>query len=106
MNMMSEPLLLGSGKSDSQAVKQWAAEDFAITIGLLRECPYHGQPFKALTHGSASKALATGLIDPLDPNVRIFNGDTQELLDAVERVAHHYGERCQYCVASDQEVFD
>ena len=39
--------LLGSQKSDPQAVKKWAAEDFAISIGLLRECPYHGQPFKA-----------------------------------------------------------
>jgi hypothetical protein len=98
--------LAGSEKSDPQAVKQWAAEDFAITIGLLRECPYHGQPFKAQAEGLTSGALAAGLIDPLDPNVRIFNGNTRELLAAVERVAHNYGERCQFCVASDQEEFD
>ena len=98
--------LLGYEKSDSQAVKQWAAEDVAITLGLLRECPFHGQPFKAQSQGLVGGALPSVPIDPLDSSVRLFNGDTRELLAAVERVAHGYGERCQYCVASDQEEFD
>jgi len=94
--------LFGSQKSDPQSVKQWAAEDFAIAIGLLRECPYHGQPFKA----KKTKAFPAGLIDPLDPAVRVFNGNTRELLAAVENVTGHYGERCKECAASEQEVFD
>ena len=98
--------LVASEKSDPQAVKQWAAEDFAIAIGLLRECPYHGQPFKAHGKGLTSKALAAGLIDPLDPVVQIFNGNTRELLAAVERVAGDYSEHCKFCTASDLEEFD
>ena len=98
--------LLGSEKSDPQAVKQWAAEDFAIAIGLLRECPYHGQPFKVQRKPLSRKALTAGLVDPLDPNVRVFNGNTRELLAAVERVTGDYGERCAICAASDQDDFD
>jgi hypothetical protein len=97
---------VGSEKCDPQTVKQWAAEDFAITIGLLRECPYHGQPFKAHKKSLTRKALAAGLVDPLDPNVRAFNGNTNELLAAVERVTGGYGERCALCTAGDQEEFD
>jgi hypothetical protein len=98
--------LVGSEKSDPQVVKQWAAEDFAIAIGLLRECPYHGQPFKVHRKPLTRKALAAGLVNPLDPSVRVFNGNTRELLAAVERVTGGYGEHCALCAASDQEDFD
>ena len=97
--------LFGSDKSDPQTVKQWAAEDFAINIGLLRECPFHGQPFKA-PKSKARSPLAAGVVDPLDPNVRVFNGNTRELLAAVERVTGGYSEHCALCAASDQEDFD
>ena len=100
------PLTAGLEKSDPQAVKQWAAEDFAISIGILRECPYHGQPFRPHRKDLSIKALAAGVIDPLDPAVQIFNGNTRELLAAVERVTRDYGERCVFCAASDQEDFD
>ncbi|HYC49193.1 MAG TPA: hypothetical protein VED01_27260 [Burkholderiales bacterium] len=98
--------LAGTQKSDPQVVRQWAAEDFAISIGLLRECPFHGQPYKAHNHSARSKALAAGLVDPLDPVVQIFNGNTRELLAAAERIASDYGERCEQCAASDSEDFD
>src|SRR5918993_4324770 len=98
--------LVGSENYDIQAVKQWAAEDFAIAIGLLRECPYHGQPFKAHRKRLTSTALVAGLVDPLDPIVKIFDGDTRELLAAVERVAGDYSEHCELCAASDDEEFD
>jgi hypothetical protein len=93
-------------QSDPQVVKQWAAEDFAIAIGLLRECPYHGQPFKAHKNGLTRKALAAGLVDPNDPIIQAFNGNTRELLAAVERVTGDYGEHCALCTATDQEEFD
>jgi hypothetical protein len=98
--------LLGSQKSDPQAVKKWAAEDFAISIGLLRECPYHGQPFKAKPSMWNDKRWPRKKIDPMDPAVRAFNGDTRELMAAVEDVAGRYGDRCEYCEASEREVFD
>jgi len=96
----------GAPKADPQVVKQWAAEDVAIALGLLRECPYHGQPFKTRANGSMSRTLAAGFIDPLDPSVQVFNGDTGELLAAVERVAGDYSDRCELCAASDLEEFD
>ena len=92
--------------SDPQIVKQWAAEDFAISIGLLRECPYHGQPYKTHAHAGHGNALAAGVIDPLDPVVRVFNGNTRELLAAAERVAGDYADRCEMCAAADDEEFD
>jgi hypothetical protein len=98
--------LVGSHKSDPNAVKQWAAEDFAISIGLLRECPYHGQPFKAKRARLSGSKVPRALTDPLNPAVRAFNGDTRELMAAVESVTGRYGERCQYCAASEQEAFD
>lgn len=100
------PLVAALEKSDPQVLRQWAAEDFAIAIGLLHECPYHGQPFKARRRGATHKGLVGDLVDPLDPNVQIFNGDTRELLAAAERVARTYGERCVFCAASDQDEED
>ena len=104
--MQTLTTLVGSEKPDPQVVKQWAAEDFAIAVGLLRECPYHGEPFKAHNRPVSGKALAAGLVDPLDPIVKVFNGDTRELLAAVEQVTGGYAERCPLCAASDREVFD
>ncbi len=93
-------------QSDQQIGKQWAAEDFAIAIGLLRECPYHGQPYRAHTSSLTRKALAAGLIDPQDPIVQIFKGDTHELLAAVKRVTGAYGESCPLCALSDGDEVD
>jgi hypothetical protein len=95
--------LIATSQNDPQAVKQWAAEDFAISVGLLRECPYHGQPYRSSRTGLSNEAFAAGLIDPLDPAVQIFKGDTDQLLAAVERVIRDYGDRCVFCAASDQE---
>ena len=91
------PLSVAS-QPDPQMIKQWAAEDYAISAGLLRECPYHGEPYKADSKGHAARR-----IDPLDPAMRVFDGNTRELLAAVERVTRNYGERCVFCAASDQE---
>ena len=89
---------------DAKAMKQWAAEDFAIAQGLLRECPYHGEPYKPVK--AMRRRPLAGAIDPLDPAVRVFNGNTRELLAAVERVTGRYGECCPYCRASDEEPLD
>ena len=102
---MSTSGLVGSGKGDPQSAKQWAAEDFAIEIGLLRECPFHGQPFKTRRKGRMARALA-GFGGSLDPFVKVFEGDTRALLATVEQVAGHYSERCELCARSDEEEFD
>jgi hypothetical protein len=104
--MQTITALVGSEKPDPNVVKEWAAEDFAFAVGLLRECPYHGQPFKARTGSLTRNALKAGLFDPLDPIVKVFNGDTRELLAAVEHVTGGYTERCALCAASEREEFD
>jgi hypothetical protein len=94
------PLSVASEQTDPQMIKQWAAEDYAISAGLLRECPYHGEPYKA---DLKERTFSARRIDPLDPVMRVFDGNTRELLAAVERVTRDYGERCVFCAASDQE---
>jgi hypothetical protein len=100
---VATPLIPSSQKSDPQVLKQWAAEDFAISVGLLRECPYHGQPYKPARTGLSTQGFTAELIDLLHPAVQIFKGDTTQLLAAVKRVVRDYGDRCVYCAASDQE---
>ena len=102
---MDTGIAVARPEADPHIVKQWAAEDYAIAVGLLRECPYHGEPYKP-GKAYARRALRVGRIDPLDPVVRVFNGNTRELLAAVERVTGGYGECCPYCRASDEEEFD
>lgn len=106
MSAVAVPVPVGSDKVESQNVKQWAAEHVAISIGLLRECPYHGQPYKAHKHGLSAAVLEAGLLDPLDPAVQVFKGNTRELLAVMERVTRGYGERCAMCVASDHDDLD
>lgn len=89
--------------SDTQTMKQWAAEDLAITMGLLRECPYHGQPFQSQNKGLIRGALATGLLQMRHPSVALFAGNTRELLAAIEQATQHYGERCAFCAAGDED---
>ncbi len=93
-------------KADPHIVKQWAAEDYAISVGLLRECPFHGEPYKPRGSARMRNALSGGRVDPFDPSVRVFNGNTRELLAAVERVTGGYREYCPHCRASDEEQLD
>lgn len=88
---------------DPAAIKQWAAEDYAISIGLLRECPYHGEPYQP----RAPLTLYTASAADDDASIhRIFEGDMRALLDAANRAARRYGERCRECAASEHETFD
>lgn len=103
---MDTGIAVARREADPQIVKQWAAEDYAIAVGLLRECPYHGEPYKPGRKALARSAFAAGHIDPHDPIVRVFNGNTRELMAAVERVTGGYGECCPYCRASDEEPVD
>jgi hypothetical protein len=95
-----------SKKSDPQTVRGWAAEHFAISIGLLRECPYHGHPFKVRSRAGRVTRLPLALVDPHDPFVRAFNGNARELYDAARRISGNFGDCCPLCAASEQEEFD
>jgi hypothetical protein len=105
MQTAATPLVTSADRSDLQVSKDWAAEDLAISLGILRECPYHGQPFKVPgTRKSFRHAPLEELIDPLDPALRVFNGNTRELLNAIERVSREYDEGCTLCAASEQDA--
>ena len=97
--------LAGSERQDSQMIKQWAAEDFAVAIGLLRECPYHGQPYRVDHSELASKAVAANLPDARTA-LQAFNGDRRELLSTAQRIARTYSPTCSACEAADHELFD
>jgi len=66
-----------------------AAEDVALQLGWLRECPYHGQPFKA---DALPRALLGGRRGhtPAGPC-------NDELIALAMRVAEGYAEYCPHC---------
>ena len=104
--MNAIPLQTTPQKCDPQIVKQWAAEHIAIALGLVRECPYHGEPIRACAGAVAPKALVQQALSPLDPAVRAFNGNTREMLAAAENVARTCADSCVFCDAADQEDLD
>ena len=107
MNLNAVAPLAEPEKHDVGILKQWAAEHFAISIGLLRECPYHGEPFQARDPGlKHSKALAVTLSDLRHPAVQAFRGNTRELFAAARRVTRDYGVICAFCVASENDDLD
>jgi hypothetical protein len=104
MNINTAPRLEAS-EHDSQAMKRWAAEDFAVAIGLLRECPYHGRPYR-IDPSQTPSAAAAHL-----PDARVallaFNGDRSELLATAQRVARGFSNTCGDCdSAAEQESYD
>lgn len=91
-------------KGDLAAIKQWAAEDYAISIGLLRECPYHGEPYQPRVPVRLRREHAR--VESDDSIFRVFHGDMHALLVAANGVARRYGERCSQCAASEHDEFD
>ena len=77
----------GSGLRDVEGTQVWAAENFALSIGLLRECPYHGEPFQPPSRRlMGSKPYAAKLVDPRDPSMQLFHGNTRELLATAQKL--------------------
>jgi hypothetical protein len=90
-----------SAHSDAQNVRRWAAEHFAISIGLLRECPYHGEPFKARPPLSV-RLTGASLPDASDPLVKAYGGSAQALFAAARRLSVGYRDSCPHCAASEE----
>ena len=79
----------------AETIKRWAAEHIAIELGLLRECPYHGEPYRTQRETAArSSYCAFATHDPL---LAIFRGDAGELLAAVDTAAGQYACACPTC---------
>lgn len=90
----------------SQAIKHWAAEDFAVAIGLLRECPYHGRPYR-IDQSQANTTAAAASLPDARTALQAFNGDRGELLATAQRVARGFGHTCTECdAAAEQEMLD
>jgi hypothetical protein len=107
MNLTTVASLAAPEKYDARILKEWAAEHFAISIGLLRECPYHGEPYKASDGESTHrKASAVNIADLRHPALRPFHGNTRELLAAARRITREYGNACALCAAFEQDDLD
>lgn len=96
---VATPLTSPTKASDPQTVRRWAAEHYAISIGLLHECPYHGEPFRGRKPLVGQPLDA---VDPRDPLVKAFDGNARALYAAAQRLTGDYGERCPQCDAADQ----
>ena len=93
-------------EADDLASKRWAAEDFAVAIGLLRECPYHGRPYR-VDQAQAHAAAAAARLPDARVALQAFNGDRSELLATAQRLARGYRHTCSECdAASEQELVD
>ena len=91
---------------EPQALKRWAAEDFAVAIGLLRECPYHGRPVR-VDQSHANTAAAAASLPDARMALQAFDGDRSELLATAQRVARGFSHTCPECdSAYEQELFD
>lgn len=83
-----------------QTLKTWAAEHIAVELGLLRECPYHGEPLRSQQpRPGHSRYCAFAAHDPL---VVVFRGDIDEMIAAVENVAAQHGAACPLCERDEQ----
>ena len=106
MNTTTATRLTASEDRDPRDLKRWVAEDFAVAIGLLRECPYHGRPYRVDQLQAHATAAAAKL-----PDARValqaFNGDRSELLATAQRIARGYSATCSECEdAAEHELFD
>lgn len=97
---------LPASDGDEIRIKRWAAEDFAVAIGLLRECPYHGRPYR-VDQSQASAAAAAAKLPDARVALQAFNGDRSELLATAQRLARAYNLTCSECdAAAHQEIED
>ena len=106
MNTNTATRLAAANADELKAIKRWAAEDFAVAIGLLRECPYHGRPFR-VDQSQANVAAAAAKLPDARVALQAFDGNRSELLATAQRLARGYGHTCSECeAAAAQELFD
>ena len=70
----------GASLSDNRRL---AAEEAAIQLGWLSECPYHGEPFRS----------AVGLRD----HPEAARSVPADVIAAVTEVCESYEDRCRFC---------
>ena len=98
--------LVAASDGDQVLAKRWAAEDFAVAIGLLRECPYHGRPYR-IDQSQATVTTAAARLPDARIALQAFNGDRGELLATAQRLARGYSHTCSECeAAAEHELFD
>jgi hypothetical protein len=64
---------------------RWAAEDLALQLGWLSECPYHGEPFKTAARAQNTDTVLA-VVDP-----------ASELYALAARLTKSYSEHCPFC---------
>jgi hypothetical protein len=70
--------------------RRWAAEELALQLGWLCECPYHGEPFKS------SAGLTAAAATPQN-HAALEGGRDRDLYSLAAEISKGYGERCSFC---------
>ena len=69
---------------------RWAAEELALQLGWLRECPFHGEPFKDTAGGRARAGVIKTL--PVVPS-----DSPGDLYTLAAQLSRSYAEHCPLC---------
>jgi hypothetical protein len=78
----------GQAHAAESDARIWAAEELALDLGWLRECPYHGEPFKV--RGAAERAS-------VQRRRRGVQSAGDDLMAYALRLTRGYGDECALC---------
>lgn len=86
---------LSERSCDTETGRAWAAEHLAVELGLLRECPYHGEPVRVRgAHVDSLHALDLATCDLL---LAVFGGDAEAMVAAARQLAARHADVCHSC---------
>lgn len=98
----SRPLQAQPASSNDRAeaeLSRFAAEEVALQLGWLRECPYHGEPFRAL-----SLVAEAGNVNAAPADTGTLSGCSPDVAHAAARLAEGYAEACPFCERENAHV--
>ena len=76
---------------DGFDVQRCAVEETALKLGWLRECPYHGEPFRAADEQALSATSTAG-------EAAAGGHAADELLEVAKLLPLAYDRQCPQCV--------
>ena len=68
--------------------RRWAAEELALELGWLSECPYHGEPLKTAAAGGVA----------VSPSALLAVDGSTDLYFLALKVSRSYAEHCPFCI--------
>jgi hypothetical protein len=74
-----------SSQSTAFDARRWVAEELALQLGWLSECPYHGEPFKSAVPAENGRSV---------PASAETSGEIYVL---AATISNAYPDRCRFC---------